>query len=184
MKNQAHDNILLYRLQTKQDKEAFTQLYDKYYPDIHRFVLFKVPSAELADDIVAQVFEGLWMYVVDRKRITHFRALMYRIARNLIAHHYREAGKSRNIAIEYVELSVAQDNEGLAHVQREDLLAAFVELTEDQAELVQLRYIEGLPVKVVAEVVGKSRAAVSVGLRRANKRLKRFLDSDVHKKKK
>lgn len=175
--------MLLFRLQTKQDKQAFTQLYDKYYADIHRFVLFKVPTAEIADDIVAQVFEGLWMYVVQRKRIIHFRALMYRIARNSVAEHYRREGKTMDVAIEYVEFDVAQDNDGLLGVAREDLLAAFVQLTEDQAELIQLRYIEGLPIKVVAEVVGKSRGAVSVSLGRARASLKRILDADVHKKK-
>lgn len=183
MKNQAHDQILLFRLQTKQDKQAFTQLYDKYYADIHRFVLFKVPSSELADDIVAQVFEGLWMYVVQKKRIAHFRALMYRIARNSIAEFYRKEGVVATVSIERAAVPISAENDGILGVSRDDLLAAFVQLSEEQAELIQLRYIEELPIKVVAEVVGKNRGAVTVSLQRARQSLKKILDADVHKKK-
>ena len=48
MLEKLNDKILFYRLQTKHDPEAYTQLYDTYVKQIYRFVYFKVSSHEEA----------------------------------------------------------------------------------------------------------------------------------------
>ena len=51
MSTTLNEKILLYKLQTEQDPEAFVALYDNYVKRIYRFVYFKVATHEEAEDI-------------------------------------------------------------------------------------------------------------------------------------
>ncbi|MBM3302242.1 MAG: RNA polymerase subunit sigma-24, partial [Deltaproteobacteria bacterium] len=41
------------------DTEAFSQLYDFYFPQVYRYCAFRAPS-EVAEDLVAEIFVKAW----------------------------------------------------------------------------------------------------------------------------
>src|SRR3989344_6220434 len=83
------EKLLLIRLQ-KKDPEAFAQIYDLYVTPVYRFIYFKVSSKQDAEDITSEVFLKIWQFVTESEdEIENLRALIYRVARNLVIDLYR-----------------------------------------------------------------------------------------------
>ena len=82
--NTLQEKLLVYRLQTHKDTEAFAELYDLYIKRIYRFVFFKVGTHEDAEDIVSETFLRTWNVISEGGELKSFSGLLYRVARNLI----------------------------------------------------------------------------------------------------
>jgi len=170
------EKTLLFRLQTKQDPEAFAELYDFYVKRIYRFVYFKVAGHEEAEDIVSEVFLKSWNYIIGSggKEIKSFSGLLYRIARNSIIDYYRKrAGSPENLSDDQdvgdegkwcVDINNQLDNE--------QIIVAIRKLKQEYQEVLTLRYVDGLQIDEIAEITGKGNVAVRVTLHRALKKLK------------
>src|SRR3989344_1877401 len=142
MREELEEQLLIYRLETTQDEDAFAELYRRYKSALYRFILFRVSNAEIADDVTADVFLKLWAWVVERRRITHFRGLLYRIARNTVIDQYHAAKPT--ISLEEAEM-VAPITEDLGitvggAIDREVVTRAVMELDSDDMELLTLFY--------------------------------------------
>jgi RNA polymerase sigma-70 factor (ECF subfamily) len=59
------------------------------------------------------------------------------------------------------------------------LNAALADLADDSREALRLRYVDGLPTKLIAQKLGKSDGAIRVLLTRSLQRLQHILGSDV-----
>lgn len=168
------EKMLLYRLEATQDAEAFSALYQHYYPALYRFILFRVSSAETTEDIAADVFMKLWQRVIERRRIINFRALAYRIARDEVVDHYRAA--KRDISLEEAEMlaPIADDMSAMVGgaIDRNIVSVALTKLDQDDMELLILFYVEDLSIKDIATIVNARSGAVRVRLHRARERLR------------
>ena len=89
MQNTLRDKLLLYRVKSRKDPEAFGKIYDVYASRIYRFLYFKVPSVEEAQDLTSDTFLRLWQYLQEGKPVKNLGALTYQIARNLAIDYYR-----------------------------------------------------------------------------------------------
>ena len=180
------DRYLLFRLKTKQDPEAFTRLYDRYVKAIYRFAILKLPSVEDAQDITAETFTRAWQYLHEHHEVTHIRALLYRIARNLIADRYRNT--TETVSIEAVTFEAEntsipmkdgidgdQGREKVLIEARADLalvIEKLQRLKEDYRDVLTLRLIDDLPFNVIAEILEKKPGHVRVIYHRAMNALK------------
>jgi len=180
MRRKKEDNILVSRI-VSGDEEAFGTLYDVYINDIHRFIYFRVGSAEEAEDLASEVFLRLWQYLsTHQKKVDNVRALMYRIARNAVIDHYRKNGRemvaldeSHAETIEDTSIRIEEHAELKDEVSR--LKEVITQLTPAEQELITLRYVDDLSVNEIAAIVEKSTGAVRVALHRAIKSLKQVL---------
>ncbi len=172
------DRYLLYRLQTKQDPDAFTQIYDRYITAIYRFVILKVPRKEDAQDISGEVFLRFWHHIQSKKPVKHPRAFLYRIARNLIADFYRFQEKSvslEDVTFEGVFTSsihedLSQNAETIeARGEWALVLKRMDRLKEDYRDVLVLRLIDGLSFADIAEILEKKPGHVRVIYHRALK---------------
>ena len=179
------DRYLLFRLRTKRDPEAYGRLYDRYVAQIYRFVSFKLPTKEAAQDVTSEAFLRLWQHVLQEKEIRNLRALLYRIARNLVADHYRQAEPSVSI-----EASVTNWDESTSSIDESQLsdlgrgktgieaqadfaivLEQIARLKEDYRDVLLLRLVEGLGYRDIAIILEKTPGAVRVIYHRALKAL-------------
>lgn len=180
------DRYLLFRIRTKRDPEAFAKIYDRYVKALYRFTILKVPSQEEAQDITAETFTKTWNYLQQNQDVTHIRALLYRIARNLIADFYRNRPESRGFEItsvtnegesasEYLELDSDRGRERDVIQARAELSLILVQLEklkEDYRDVVTLRLVDGLAFEDIADILEKSATNVRVIFHRALKALK------------
>ncbi len=160
------------------DEEAFGALYDLYVQDIYRFVLMRVRSQEDAQDLTSDAFLKMWQYLTsDTRSIDNFRALLYRIARNLIIDFYRQSGKEF-VGIDEGQMETIQDHsinlERKAEIDDDIrmVLAHLDTLDEEHRELILMKYAQDLSTKEIAHIVDKKPGAVRVALHRSIKLLK------------
>ena len=76
----------------KGDQESFGKLYDHNFEKIYRFVSIKINNLSETEEIVQDIFFKFWTYVREGNQVKSSAALLYKIARNSIADHYRKTG--------------------------------------------------------------------------------------------
>lgn len=180
MRQKISDKILLLRLKHQRDPETFSRVYDDHVDHIYRFVLFKVSSKEIAEDITSLVFLKTWQYIQEEKEEIHdIRAFLYRIARNLVIDFYREKAKDVTEVLDenLVELPAEKD----LHISIEEknmleqIFRAMRNLKNEYQEVLLLKFVEELSIGEIAAVLEKKRGAVRVLLSRARKALKEVM---------
>lgn len=68
---------------------SFRQMYDLYYEQLCKYLLFYTQDSETIEDIVQEVFLSLWENK-DRIEIEHPKTYLFRMARNKILNHLRD----------------------------------------------------------------------------------------------
>ena len=146
------------------DAEAFGRIYDGYVERIYRFVFFRVDDQQTAEDITSQVFLKAWSNL-DRFEFTRtpYIAWLYTIAHNTVIDHYRT--RKVTTALEDVQLSQPDDAEAVENqidltVEMQTIKAAMQSLTEDQQQVLHLRFIEGMSNTEIAQQLGKREGAI------------------------
>lgn len=158
------DELTLVRLSQQGDQEMFARLYDVYMERIYRYVYFRVADDELAEDITSQVFLKVWEKLdTYQAGQSPFMAWLYRIAHNAVIDHYRT--KKVSISLDDaspVELSHTDDvDEKLdMQIRSQELREALRELTDEQQQVLLLKFVGGLSTSEIAEQLGKQQGAV------------------------
>src|SRR5678816_48571 len=101
--------------------DGFRELYQRYYPDVHRFALFLTGDAARADDLTADTFVRAWRA---RDRIQHatVKAYLLAIARNLYQDQLRSSRQSTDREVELQD-TIADGTPGAdVHVQHASTL--------------------------------------------------------------
>ncbi|MDO8583801.1 MAG: RNA polymerase sigma factor [bacterium] len=177
-----YDQYLLFRLKTRRDKEAFGKIYDRYVNDIFRFVVLKLPSKETAEDITSEAFLRCWQSIQQNVEISHMRAFLYKIARNLVVDHYRrDAAAPKTVTFDDADTSSTveanlsdRDKNKVLIEARADvrlLLDRIDRLKEDYRDVLTLRLIDDLSFGDIAKILEKTAGNVRVIYHRAIKAL-------------
>jgi RNA polymerase sigma-70 factor (ECF subfamily) len=158
------DELKLVRRSQRGDSDAFAQLYDAYFDRIYRYVYFRVLADEVAEDISSQVFLKAWEKVGSyQPGQSPFIAWLYRIAHNAVIDHYRTSKIA--IALDEarpVEISQEDGTDEKLDLQfaSQQLREALKELTEEQQQVLILKFINGLSTPEIARQLGKQQGAV------------------------
>ncbi len=184
--NRFVDQYLLFRIRSDRDPDAFGRIYDRYVTSIYRFVFLKVPSKEVAEDVTSETFLRTWQFIQSSAEITHIRALLYRIARNLVADHYRRQEPQTLSSVTNegdftstpVQADISDTGSGRRLIEARADLALVLEnvsqLKEDYQDVLLLRLVDGLSFGDIATVLEKSEGNVRVIFHRALKALDRI----------
>lgn len=127
------------------------ELYDKLY----RYCYMKTRHPQTAEDITQEAFLR-FLRTHDKGELKRHVAYLYTIARNLCVDFYRAR---QTVPLEQAEKGVAEDGDK-AHILRIALEQALERLSEEERELIFLRYTNELPASQAAAILGISRFAV------------------------
>lgn len=161
------------------DQAAFGELYTLYVDRVYRHVYYLIGNPQEAEDITAQTFMQAWQ-AIERYQLTGapFVTWLIRIAHNLAISYHR---RRRNSSV-LEEAVTAADNrstpESVYQMLEEHtrLMQALRRLRGAQRQVIILRFIDDLDYRSVAEIMGKSVAAVRVIQHRALAALRRALE--------
>lgn len=184
--NQIIDQWDLYRLRTQRDAEAFGRIYDRYVTSIYRFVVLKVPTKEIAEDITSDTFLKFWNTILqNQEAVRNIRAYLYRIAKNLISDYYRK--RSQDQSVTFSQLTTSTIDEGQIASDRSTqsraiearadlklLLDQIDTLKEGYRDVLVLRLIDELSFSDIAKILDKKNGAVRVMYHRAMKALEQL----------
>jgi RNA polymerase sigma-70 factor, ECF subfamily len=168
--NRAEEQRLLRQAQ-RGDAEAFAELYRAYVQVIYRYVAHRVNDAQLAEDLTADVFtkalQGLSRYQDQGKP---FVAWLYRIARARVIDHYRRTDRrpvESDLETEPLPVDTDMDAPMIRWQAAKTLRAAIADLTDDQQQVLILRFVEGLRTEAIARLMGKQPNAIKALQHRA-----------------
>ena len=163
------------------DGEAFGLLYDRYAVRVYRHLYYLVSSPAEAEDLTAQAFLQAWEAIPRYQfRGVPFVSWLLRIAHNAAISHLR----SRREGLELPDTLVDHSRDGnpeeslQREADRELVREAIMRLRDEQRQVIILRFVEDLEYREVAEIVGKSVAAVRVIQHRALNALRKQMRPD------
>jgi RNA polymerase sigma-70 factor (ECF subfamily) len=162
------------------DNRALTELYQRYADAIFRYVYYRVGARDVAEDLVGDVFvramEGLPAY---RDTGSPFKAWLYRIAHARVVDHYRRQQVRRTMPLdEQIAASGKADpDELVAHRdEARRIWAMLPQLTDEQQQVISLRFVAGFSTAEVAEMLEKTEGAIRAMQHRALASLRRLLE--------
>ncbi len=181
-------------------RKDFEEIYDTHVEQIFRFVYLKVGSKDDAEDITSRVFIQTWKSVAgsDPAMPENPRALLYKVARNLVIDHYRKnrptreedseedtaspkkKTKPKQVPLEDVmveDKEIRPDEKALLNSQIEEVKQALQEINEDYQNVIIWYYLDELTVPEIAELLDKPEASVRVLIHRAVDSLKKRLEN-------
>lgn len=166
----------------RRDRDAFAALYELYFERIYRYARLKIGDQTEAEDVAAAVFLNAWR-AVDRftpQGENAFLAWLFRLTHNVLIDRYR---RQRNVgSLDGVDESALPleghfNPEAILEwqVTVDELQHALQALTEEQREVVVLRFVEGLSAREVGAIMGKQEGTVRGLQFRAIEALRRVL---------
>lgn len=157
------------------DENASAEIISMIYPEIYRFVHYRVSQTEDVEDLTNDIFVRMLKNIENQEG--SFLAWIYQIARNRIVDYYRKQSvrDETNPVGEIIETYQGGEEDIEERFQRQELRKAINRLTDEQQEVVILRFIEGYQANEVAEMLGKSPGAVRTQQYRALRQLKKHL---------
>jgi len=150
------------------EREAYAELYQRYVDKIYRYIYYKVGRRDETEDLTSQTFMKAWDAIGDYEWRNHpFGAWLFRIAHNLVVdyHRARRDNVSLTDATPQLEQRASRDE-----IRPEQVLGEMItmdrvrhaigRLTEEQQQVLILRFFEGLSTGEVADLMGKRRGAI------------------------
>ena len=155
------------------DTDALATVCEQVYPKVLKYITYRVgaePGEDLANEVIIRV-----MHSATRQKGS-FNAWLYRIAANVVADYYRLAKRRRERPLEENRMTALGVDPAHEVARRLDLQSAIGRLTEDQRELVILKFTQGLSNEDISEITGRSLDAIRGLQFRALSALREILD--------
>lgn len=147
------------------DTDAFGELYSRHLDAIYRYIYFRIGDVHDAEDLTEMTFLRAWESLPSYKsQGSPFTSWLYRIAHNLTVDYYRRNKTHQSFAQVDREALLDQEQAGLmqkliANEEVQELAKALSRLTEEQQQVIILRFIQGLDHTEVARHLNKTDGA-------------------------
>jgi len=163
------------------DSQAITIFYNQYFPEIFRYVRYRLDDNALAEDISSEVFCCLLKAVKSgRSPAVNLRGWLIGTARHMIIDHLRREHRHPSEALSD-SFEFAGEGPSVEVEQRlasHDLHSALILLTEDQQQVLALRFGQGYSLEETAAVMKKQVNAVKALQFRALNALQRRIGAE------
>jgi RNA polymerase sigma-70 factor (ECF subfamily) len=150
-------------------KREFIKFYDQYAPRIYRFICLKVNSPQDSEDLTSEAFFKFWQNLANKKEIIdNPRALLYRIANNLVIDYYRK--KSRTELISDLKDTILAKIEDKTDLNSEISLGsdidkvkkALSQLKGEYQNIIIWHYLDDFSAKEIAQIMEKPEGNIRV----------------------
>jgi RNA polymerase sigma-70 factor (TIGR02952 family) len=153
---------------TQGDRAAYSELYQRYVDRIYRYIYYKVGQRDETEDLTSQTFLKAWDAIGDYEWRNHpFGAWLFRIAHNLVVDYHRARKDTVTLddATPQLEHRTSRDELRPEQVMGELITMSRVRraigrLTEEQQQVLILRFFDELSTGEVADIMGKNSGAV------------------------
>lgn len=157
------DELALLARARSLDPEALALIHDTYYAPVFRYVAARVGDQVTAEDLTSEVFTRFLSALRDRSAPqTSLQGWLYRVASHAVNDHFRQHYRARQVDLDdnlpNGEAGPAETVEKM--LDHESLRQAVTELTEDQQNVIALRYGQGLSIQEAAQIMGKNEGAI------------------------
>ncbi len=140
---------------------ALTALYEHFKQDVFRFIYYRTKDSDVAADLTGDVFEQM-LKALPYQPNRPFAAWLFQIARNRVIDYWRQQQVRQNVPLDDAVQSSAESPEQIVgqNLTVERVIWALDFLTDDQRDVLILRFVTGMQVKMVADALEKSQGSV------------------------
>ncbi len=165
------------------DSQAIGALYDRYYPDVYRYVRYRLDDETVVEDIASEVFVRL-LEAGRRGRgpQINLKAWLLGTASHIVTDHLRRSYRHPTEALdEDVSDPFARHPEDFERrEQHRHVRDAMKNLTDEQQHVLALRFGEGYSLEETASLMNKNVNAVKALQFRALAALQRGIGEAAH----
>ena len=164
------------------DAGAWDRLYQLAFPQVYRYVSVRVRTVGEAEDVTEEVFLGALQTVGSLRATSEigFLAWLFQIARHKIADHlrrqYRRPTEPLDPELDVSDPAELPEDQIIRLDEEQAVRTALAELTDEQREVVVMKFSLGYDNARVASVLGKSPGAINQLQHRALGALRRILE--------
>jgi RNA polymerase sigma-70 factor (ECF subfamily) len=157
-------------------RKKIDELFRRYGRGVGSYVLLRVGSPELAEEITARVFLAVVRSI--HQQNGSLIGWLWAIVRSELARHYRERPHQTYPA--NLTSAATPPLELLEHRERDELLhAALRRMSDEEQQLLSLKFFMGLPNIEIAQATGLTATNVGVKIHRCLKNLRVLLQSTL-----
>lgn len=166
----------------QKDKKYFGVLYENYKDKIEAYIVKKVSSKDIAEDLASRVFEKAFSKIsLFKWKGVSFGCWLFRIARNTVYDYYRVSKRNKRSSLREDIVESNSNNrdleESVLYEERErELFKVISNLDVNDQYLVYFKYFEGISTKEIAKRTEMSESNVATRLHRIRKKMKDLLD--------
>lgn len=167
------------------DPDAFTELYEHFFPRVYQYLLKKTGDSNLADEMVQEAFIRMYRHLSQFDPAKGaFSTWLFRIAQNVLNKHFTSKAVTMNLPWEENFDPAAPEHEtpereALSKERSEELRKAMMKLPERQRKILEMTYWLEMKSGEVAERLGMAPSSVRVSLKQARDRLRELLEEKV-----
>ena len=134
---------------TQGDTEAFTTIYNRFYPKLYYFVKRFVPEREDAEDITADVFAKLWKLRANLQTIKNIEAFLYITGRNACLDFLRHIQRRNMRQKDLIYALLQEPEEGILDEDVKTLVlrtihAEIEKLPRSTRQVFKMAYLDGM----------------------------------------
>ena len=161
-------------------KELFTELYDRGFDYVYSFIFARTAGDRLlTEEIVQETFACAWQSFEKFNNKSSFKTWVCSIAKNKLYQYYRKAiNKKKFEAAEEIIPSEQESDYNLEkdvfeNETKETVFKILNMMPPLYGYVLVMKYLDGLKVKEIAKIVGRSPKAVDGVLQRAKESFKK-----------
>ncbi len=146
------------------DLEAVAAIYSQHQPAVFTYIFYRVSDQDCAEDLTAEVFVRMLAKLAEyADQGRPLLSWLYTIARNLVVDYYRKTHERNSMPLK--ENLISSDighpvNETESQLAQECLARAMDQLTEEQRQVVLLKFVEERDIADVSLILGKNERAI------------------------
>lgn len=158
------------------DRAAFERIYNLLVDDLYSYIRGQTRNETVAEDLVANVFLKAWRSAKGYRPSSHtFRRWIFTIARNEVRDYWRASQRT----LPMVEFEISDERQPEPESDpvevRRLVQQALATLTEEQRQVVVLRYFSNKSHEEIATILGKREGAVRAQLMRALRQMRKVM---------
>src|SRR2546425_3824231 len=146
------------------DRNALEELYLRHFDRIYSYLHMSVGNRHDAEDLTTQTFLKMLESITRfRWQSAPFSAWLFRIAHNLAMDHFRATRRwqpEEDVPEPSEELEPSAEAAALQSIGRESMLDLIEGLSQEQQQVLTLKFVFNLPNAEVATVLGKTEGAI------------------------
>jgi len=153
--------------------EDYNRAVDAYADNLYRFVVKNLKNGAMAEDVVQDTFEKLWIKLEEVNALK-VKSYLFTSAYHTMIDYIRKESRHLQVAQDILD---GESREAHYSDLGELLERAVQNLPADQKAVVMLRDYEGYTYKEISEITGLTEAQVKVYIYRARVYLKAYIGS-------
>ncbi len=156
------------------NRRAFATLVEEYQPAIRSFFLnLSAGDDALSDDLAQETFIKAYTNIRQFKGLAKFKTWLFRIAYNEFYSHHRKQKELNEEAGYDVPDELTRDEE--SNDARMDLYTALNYLSEHERTVVNLFFMQDMPIKKITEITGMPEGTIKSHISRGKAKLSKLL---------